>query len=136
MNESLARKLDGGPTSSTEHSTTEVCRSVISSCKEAKGQDLKVLSMSPISDIAQYFIIVSGRSDRQVQGISNRILEDLQGCGGPKPHSVEGMERGHWVLIDLGEVVVHVFYEPQRAHYDLEGLWAKAPSLDVDRQFA
>ncbi|RIL10509.1 MAG: ribosome silencing factor [Proteobacteria bacterium] len=122
MRENLAEAIQ------TNQAATEICSSILNSCKDAKGQDLKLLSISEISDVADYFVIVSGRSDRQVQGIANRILEDLA-IRGIKPFSLEGLEKGHWVLMDFGDIVVHVFYEPQREYYDLEGLWAKAPRV-------
>lgn len=100
---------------------------------EAKGRDLLVLDVSKLFSEAQYFVIVSGRSDRQVQGITNRIIDTLEEDK-VSPISIEGLEEGQWTLVDFGEVIVHVFYEPVRDHYDLEGLWAKAPRLSVAAQ--
>lgn len=103
---------------------------IINACAEAKGQDIKVLDVSSMFDMADYFVVASGRSDRQVQGIANRALDALSTLG-VTPVSVEGLEEGHWVLIDAGDIVLHVFYEPLREHYDIEGLWNKARRLQI-----
>lgn len=128
MKENLAKLI--------EHTTqsVEVTRDIINACMEAKGKDISVLDVSKIFGASDYFIVVSGRSDRQVQGISNRVLEALEKHG-IKPTSIEGFEEGQWVLIDCGDVVAHIFYEPVRSHYDLENLWFKAPRLDLRKHF-
>jgi ribosome-associated protein len=106
------------------------------SCSESKGSDLVVLELQSSTSatdsfVADFFVIVSGRSDRQVQGISNRIVEDMALLG-IKPYSIEGMEDGQWVILDFGDTIVHVFYGPERNKYDLEGLWARASRYVVD----
>ncbi len=112
----------------------EVTKDIINSCLEAKGKDISVLDVSKNFGMSDYFVVVSGRSDRQVQGICNRILESLE-KNGITPNSIEGYDDGQWVLIDCGDVVAHVFYEPLRSHYDLESLWFKAPRLDLRKHF-
>jgi ribosome-associated protein len=111
----------------------DTVRRIVKACEEVKGQETTILDVHSISDIADYFVVVSGRSDRQVQGITNRVIEEL--CrSGVKPMSVEGYEDGQWVLVDCGDVVVHIFYEPVRAMYDIESLWMRAeriPTQDV-----
>ncbi len=104
---------------------------IVTSCSESKGSDVVVLELDPNGSVADFFVVVSGRSDRQVQGISNRIVEDLNQIG-VSPYSAEGMEEGHWVVLDFGDAVVHVFYGPDRQRYDLEGLWARAGRYVVD----
>lgn len=106
-----------------------VAKHIVQACEDVKGQEVVVLDVASISDIADYFIVASGRSDRQVQGITNRVIEELAKQG-VRPLSVEGYEDGQWVLIDCGEVVAHVFYEPVRELYDLESLWMRARKLN------
>lgn len=106
---------------------------IVNACAEAKGRDIAVLNASHVTDLFSYFIVVSGRSDRQVQGISNKVLEALERHG-TKPQSVEGLDQAHWVVIDYGDVVLHVFFEPVREHYDLEGLWSKAKPVKIRKQ--
>lgn len=108
----------------------EIVQVMIDACLEAKGRELVVLDVHDVFDISDYFIVVSGRSDRQTQGISNRVLEALE-KNGIRPEFVEGYDQGQWVIIDCIDVVLHVFYEPVREQYDLEGLWVKAKKLVV-----
>ena len=103
-------------------------RIIAEACGEAKGKELVWLDLREHTDMTDSFLIVSGRSDRQVQGIVNKILETTQQYG-LSPYSIEGYEKGHWILLDYGEVVVHVFYEPIREYYDLEGLWGHVPRV-------
>ncbi len=107
-----------------------VVKRVVQACEDVKGQDVVALDVSKISDFSDYFVVVTGRSDRQVQGITNRVTEELLSLG-IKPLSVEGYEESQWVLIDCGDVVVNIFYEPVREFYDVESLWMRARKLDV-----
>ena len=113
----------------------ELASKIAGACMDAKGIDLTVLDVSEQSDIAKFFLIVSGRSDRQAQGIANRVVQILSERG-LSPESIEGYEEGHWILLDCKNVVVHVFYEPVRERYDLEGLWMKAKKLDTTQLLA
>jgi ribosome-associated protein len=95
-----------------------------------KAIDLVVLDVRELSSIADVFIICSGRSNRQVMAIAEHIQVDLKKHG-ITPLSVEGKKEGHWVLLDYGHVIIHVFYEPVRSFYDLEGLWIDAKRIDT-----
>lgn len=108
----------------------QVLRAIVDACEEAKGKDLAVLDVSEVFGLADYFVIVSGKSDRQVQGVSNKIQEHL-GRYRVYPASVEGYDKAHWVLMDYGDIVVHVFYESAREYYDLESLWMKTRKVDT-----
>ena len=99
-----------------------------------KAYDLVVLETGRISSIADYFVICSGRSDTQVQAIGEAIDGELR-RNGERPLSIEGMQHGQWVLVDFGDVVVHVFYVPVRGFYDLERLWAKAPRAELPEPY-
>jgi ribosome-associated protein len=103
-------------------------------CAEAaldkKAVDLVVLDVAALSSIADYLLICTGRSDRQVQAIAQAVDEHLR-AHGQHPISIEGMNRGQWVLMDCGDVIVHVFYKPMRDFYDLERLWAHAPRVQL-----
>jgi ribosome-associated protein len=110
--------------------TLAVLKRVVDACEDVKGKDVSVLDVHRISDFADYLVVVSGRSDRQVQGITNRIVEEL-GHLHVSPSSVEGYEDAQWVLIDCGDVVVHVFYEPVREHYDIESLWIRGQKMEL-----
>ena len=101
---------------------------------DRKAYDLVVLEVGRKSSIADYFVICSGRSDTQVQAIVDGIDEELR-RGGVRPLAVEGLPRAQWVLIDYGDVVVHVFYVPVREFYDLERLWIRAPRVELPEPF-
>jgi ribosome-associated protein len=116
----------------SKHESLSVAKRIVEACEDVKGGEVIVLDVASISDFADYFIVASGRSDRQVQGITNRVIEELSRHG-VRPLSVEGYEDGQWVLIDCGDVVAHIFYEPVRSEYDLEGLWMRARKLDIVR---
>jgi ribosome-associated protein len=95
-----------------------------------KAIDLVVLDLRKLSSIADVFIICSGRSNRQVSAIAEHIQVDLKKHG-ITPLSVEGKKEGHWVLLDYGHVIIHIFYEPIRGFYDLEGLWIDAERIET-----
>ena len=94
-----------------------------------KSQDVVVLNVRDLTSIADAFIICSGRSIRQVSAIAEYIETELKKQQ-IRPLSVEGKKEGQWVLLDYGHIVIHVFYEPVREVFDLEGLWIDAERLD------
>ena len=97
-----------------------------------KALDLVLLDVSRFSSFADFFIICSGKSGRQVQGIADNLENDLKKQG-LKPIGTEGKREGHWVLMDYGDVIIHVFYEPVRYFYDLESLWSEAPRIEWEQ---
>jgi len=102
---------------------------------EKKAFDPVLLDVHNMSSLAAYFLLCSGKSDRQVQAIARSIEEDLKKMG-IRPLGIEGFERGTWILMDYDDVVVHVFLDPIRKFYDLEGLWLDAPRVDRVEQKA
>jgi ribosome-associated protein len=96
--------------------------------KERKAIDPILLDVGGLTSITDYFIIASGSSTRQVQAIANHLLRKMR-LAGFKAMGVEGEAEGQWILTDFGDVVVHIFYQPVRAFYDLEGLWIEAPRI-------
>ncbi|NLV25220.1 MAG: ribosome silencing factor [Deltaproteobacteria bacterium] len=100
---------------------------------EKKGYNIRILEIGRLSDLADFLVFVSGNSDRQVQAIAEAVRLGLKRNEGTPPLAVEGMREGRWVLIDYGDVMVHVFQQPVRDFYDLEGMWSEAaevPSSD------
>jgi ribosome-associated protein len=112
------------------HSSSDLAYDIVAALNDAKGKDITVLDVSKVFGLSDYFIVVSGRSDRQVQGLAHRALEAAH-LHGIKPVTIEGIEQGHWGLIDFGEIVLHLFYEPLREKYDIEGLWTSAPRVTL-----
>jgi ribosome-associated protein len=93
-----------------------------------KASNVVALDVAEMTSYADVFIFCSGRSNRQVIAIADHIKTDLKKQK-IKPISVEGTKDGHWVLLDYGHVIIHVFYEPVREFYDLEGLWVDAKRI-------
>ena len=93
-----------------------------------KAINVVALDVAELTSYADVFIICSGSSNRQVSAIAEFIQTDLK-THKIKPLSVEGTKDGHWVLLDYGHVIIHVFYEPVRHFYDLEGLWIDAQRI-------
>lgn len=95
---------------------------------DRKAVDLTVLDLRELSSATDYFVIASGTSEAHVRGMADRLLE-----GGPtgRPHHVEGLPQGRWVLLDYVDLVVHLFHPAQREFYQLERLWGDAPTLAV-----
>jgi len=90
-----------------------------------------LLDVRELCGYTDYLFIVSGRSDRQVNAISDGVKESLA-AHGVRPLGVEGKGSGQWALLDYGDVVLHVFHHPVRERYDLEGLWIDAKRVELD----
>jgi ribosome-associated protein len=99
---------------------------------DKKAMDMVVLDMREASSITDYFLICSGSSGRQVQAIADAIDEQLSRYG-VASLGVEGYQEARWILMDYGDVVVHVFSQDTREFYDLERLWSNAPKVDIRR---
>jgi len=91
-----------------------------------KAQDVVVLDVRELTSIADFFIICSGASHRQVAALASHLEEALKQQGW-RPLGVEGSQEARWILLDCADVIVHIFYQPWREFYDLEGLWLEAP---------
>jgi ribosome-associated protein len=96
------------------------------------GDDIVVLEVADIIAIIDVFVLVSASNTRQVRTIVESVEDALRDHDGSKPIGVEGMNDATWVLLDFGDIVVHVFLEETRAYYDLDRLWADAPRLHFD----
>jgi len=94
---------------------------------DGKGEEVTVLAVKGMTLIADYFVIASGTSQRHVKSLADRVLEGMEQV--KKLSHVEGYENGSWVLLDYGDVVVHIFRRAERAFYGLERLWGDAPRL-------
>ena len=98
---------------------------------DKKAFNLRILEVKGLSSLTDYLLIASGRSDRQVQAIAEGVRLGLKQDHDTLPLAVEGMNEGRWVLLDYGDVMVHVFQEPVRDFYDLDGLWSEAPTVSL-----
>lgn len=115
-------------------SSREKSFACVNAALEKKATDIVLLSIKGIVSFADYFLICGGTSDRQVQAIAQSIETELKKRG-HRALGIEGMSQGRWVLIDYGDVIVHVFQESVRRFYDLEGLWIDAPRIDIQDEY-
>tara|TARA_A100001037_G_scaffold302609_2_gene334604 strand:- start:1145 stop:1492 length:348 start_codon:yes stop_codon:yes gene_type:complete len=100
---------------------------VVNSLEALKGQDIVALDVADLTDITDFMVIVSGTSNRHVKAMVDRVVVDLKNVGLP-PLGVEGKKSCEWVLVDLGDVLVHVMQRDARSTYELERLWSELPS--------
>lgn len=115
-------------TPATETRLPHTLRVAVAAALDRKARDLRVLDLSGVSDFTDYFVVCSGRSERQVTAVAEGIEERLS-AQGIKPLHVEGLPAARWVLLDYGDVVIHVFEEETRAYYGLEKIWSDAPEV-------
>jgi ribosome-associated protein len=112
--------------------SVELAMAAMEAALEKKALEPVLLDVKGQSSYTDYILVLSGRSDRHVQAVSDAVVELVKQLRGKSPMGIEGKRDGHWTLIDFGDVVVHVFYHPVREFYDLEGLWVDAPRVPID----
>jgi len=94
------------------------------------ARDVVVLDVAEVLSLCGWFVIASAGNERQVKAVCDEVEEQVAAAGGPRPRRIEGLQDREWVLMDYGDLVVHVFQDEQREFYDLERLWADVPRLD------
>ncbi|HYQ61574.1 MAG TPA: ribosome silencing factor [Desulfatiglandales bacterium] len=109
--------------------TIDKARLCLEIIQERKAIDPVLMEVGRLTSFTDYFLVASGASSRQVQAISQHMARRLREEGF-RPFGIEGEQEGHWVLMDYGDVVIHIFYQPVREFYDLEGLWTEAPRVE------
>lgn len=114
-------------------SDRQLLLTAVKAADDKRAEDLIVLKMEGISAVADHFIICHGNSDKQVQAIAREIKEKVHELG-KDVKRIEGFEEARWVLIDIGDVVAHVFHRDERSYYNLERLWGDAPLEDVQSE--
>jgi len=106
----------------------ELAHRIVEIASDKKGNDILMLRTAELTTMADFFVIASGRSDRQVQALAGAIVDELRDEG-IRPLGTEGRASSRWVLLDFGSVIVHVFAPEEREFYGLERLWAKAAQV-------
>jgi len=109
----------------------DIVRVATATARDYSSRDVVALHLTPVTDIADYFVIASGANRRQVLALVEHIEQDVFTELGVRPHHVEGMDFATWVLLDYDGVVVHVFLDETRDYYDLAHLWNAAPQVRV-----
>lgn len=115
--------------------TTEIKAAILEGIKKIKGKDITIIDLNTIHYTeCGYFIICHGNSSTQVNSIGQSVEKTVEEETNEKPWHVEGYQNSTWILLDFGEVVVHIFHENTRKFYNLEELWADAKTIKIDSE--
>ncbi|WP_311775377.1 ribosome silencing factor [Enterococcus faecium] len=109
----------------------EQLKIAVEAADSKRAEDIIALDVRNVSLLADYFMICSANSERQINAITEEIIDKEEEENKYEVKRIEGKEGGKWVLIDLGDVIVHVFHAPERSFYNLEKLWSDAPLVDL-----
>lgn len=108
----------------------ELLEAAVRAADLKRAEDIIALDVENVSLLADYFMICHGTNVRQVEAIANEVIEKVEEKGGVLKR-VEGMDSARWILIDFGDLVIHVFMEDERSFYNLEKLWSDAPAVEL-----
>ena len=122
------RKPAPKPSATPDEAALALARRIVELASDKKASDIVLLEIGGLTTLADYFVICSGQSERQLGAIVDGIAEALR-KEGLRPIGREGSSNAHWLLIDYGSVIVHVMAPPERDYYQLEKLWSDAPLL-------
>ncbi|WP_028273803.1 ribosome silencing factor [Atopococcus tabaci] len=113
-----------------EATPEKVLEMVVKSADDKRAEDIMAMDMKGISVLADYFVVMHGNNERQIGAIADGILDESEKMGAVVKR-VEGKDSANWILIDLGDVIVHVFSQEEREFYNLEKLWSDAENVDL-----
>ena len=111
--------------------SVEMAKLVIEALEDKKAEDIKVIDISEVSVLADYFIIAGGNNSSQIQALCNNVEEKLGRAGHPC-RQIEGYDTANWILMDFGDVIVHIFDKENRLLYDLERIWRDGKMVEKD----
>ena len=117
-----------GPAPASDRAPLDLARRIVDLAEDKKAADILLLELTPLTTMADYFVICSGGSERQLDAIADGIVSALRDER-MKPIGREGTPASHWVLLDYGSVVVHIFTPPEREYYGLEKHWSEARTI-------
>ena len=109
----------------------KMAQMAVEALEDKKGEDIRVIDISEISTLADYFLIAAGSNRNQVQALSDSVQEKL-GCAGYMTKNVEGYDMANWILLDFGDIIVHIFDSENRLFYDLERIWRDGKQISTD----
>lgn len=113
-------------------SSEEILEIAVKAADDKRAEDIMAMDVRNISILADYFVVMHGNSEKQVEAIVNEIV-DQEEMAKVEVKRIEGRDSAKWMLIDLGDVVVHVFHYSERSFYNLEKLWSDAPLVDISK---
>lgn len=129
---SQQRARAGRQRRTAQQSAKDLALSIAGIGLEKRALNVEIIDVREKADYTDYVVVMSGRSDRQVSAIADHVLGQIANERGTRCIGVEGLPHGLWVLMDYGDVVVHIFHEDTRGYYDLESLWIDAARVSVD----
>lgn len=119
------------PARRTDVDPRDTALTIASVALDRKAMRVEIVDVRGKVDYADYVVIMSGRSDRQVNALAQGVRQTMKNDHGIQCYGVEGLPQGHWVLMDFGDVIVHIFHQDTRGYYDLEALWIDAARVDL-----
>lgn len=114
----------------TDNKTKKLAKAAVEALEEKKAEDIRIIDISEVSVIADYFIIAGGNNKSQIQALSD-IVEEKLGRNGLPLKQVEGYQNANWVLLDFGDIIVHIFDKENRLFYDLERIWQDGRKIEI-----
>lgn len=108
----------------------KLLQTVTDACEDRKAENCVVLDMKQLTPVADYYVICNGTNERQVQAIAKAVKDEIEEEGFLVKR-MEGYEQARWILLDLGDVVCHVFHKEDRGYYNLERLWGDAEQVSL-----
>ena len=116
----------------TKERSAELARIAIAALEEKKAEDIRVIDISEVSVLADYFIIANGSNGPQIQALSDEVSEKMEKAGAVLKQ-IEGYDNASWVLLDFGDVIIHIFDAQNRLFYDLERIWKDGTQIDPEQ---
>ncbi len=120
------------PSTPDPQASRELALWIAEAALDKKARRIEIIDVRGKVDYTDYVVVMSGRSDRQVAAIARGIEQDLKEKHGARCAAVEGLPQANWVLLDFGDVVVHIFHQDTRGYYDLEALWLDAERVEFE----
>jgi ribosome-associated protein len=109
----------------------ELLQVVAEACDDVRANDIVALNMNEVSLVADYFLICEGNTERQVQAIARSVKNTVEERNIASVKRLEGFEQGRWVLVDIGDIICHIFHKDERSYYNLERLWGDAGHVSL-----
>ena len=131
MSELNERNTAPDNTESGKDRSTALAKIAIEVLEDKKAEDIRVIDISDLSVLADYFIIATGNNRTQVQAMADEVEQKL-GRAGAVPKQIEGYQAANWVLLDFGDVIIHIFDAQNRLFYDLERIWKDGRQIDPE----
>jgi ribosome-associated protein len=112
--------------------TNSTLKIIVDALEDKKAEDIKIIDISEVSTIADYFVITNGTNKSQIQALSDNVGEKLA-ASGIQPKNIEGYNTANWILMDYHDILVHIFDKESRGFYDLERIWRDGKNIDIDQ---